>query len=105
MTKRPAYAQTFNWMDTVFGGLIAVSLGIGGWLFKWSRSTDQELTDHRARIGSIERTYAECSAARKHAEQELWNRFNERMDAMTAQLSQIAQSIGQLQGALDRPRK
>ena len=98
-------AHNVNILDILLGAAVAVALGIGGWLFRWSRVTDTALVNHTARILNMEKDHTDCIEERKQAEQEIWDRFNERMDAMTAQLSQIAQSIGQLQGALDRPRK
>jgi len=94
--------MTNHFLDVLFGAAISVALGIGGWLFKWTRGADTTLQDHTTRLCSMEDRHNDCAAKRERTEAEIWDRFNSRMDAMTAQLTEIAHSIGRLEGSAQR---
>ena len=85
-------------LDLILGAAVSVALGVGGWLFRWSRSTDTTLQNHATRINNVEHLHSECVRHREAIEAELWARFNARMDDVTVQLTQIAHSIGRLEG-------
>ena len=93
---------TGHYLEMLFGAAISLALGIGAWLFKWTRGADVIMIAHAQRLETIEDKHRECIAERMRAETELWARFNSRMDALTAQLTGIAQSIGRLEGKADR---